>query len=85
MNTKTSIIPQANINSQLPLLVLGVLGILGGVLALFLPETMDQELPQTIADGENFGKDQHFFDIPCDKYVLAFYRTVYFNQCWVVA
>ncbi|KAG8305763.1 hypothetical protein J6590_062071 [Homalodisca vitripennis] len=57
----------AYVSPQLPLLVLGVLGIVGGVLALFLPETMDQELPQTMTDGENFGKDQKFFDIPCDK------------------
>lgn len=50
---------------MLPLLVLGVMGIIGGVLSLFLPETMDQELPQTMQDGEDFGKDQKFFDIPC--------------------
>ena len=56
---------QATINTALPLLVLGTVGIIGGVLALFLPETMDKELPQTLADGESFGQDQKFFDIPC--------------------
>ncbi|XP_054258921.1 organic cation transporter protein isoform X2 [Macrosteles quadrilineatus] len=69
----------ANISAHLPLLVLGVLGILGGVLALFLPETMDEELPQTMADGENFGRDQSFFDIPCvkkPKEVPVFQRNV---------
>ncbi|KAJ0182990.1 hypothetical protein K1T71_000966 [Dendrolimus kikuchii] len=55
----------ANISQDLPLLILGVLGILGGLLCLFLPETMDTEMPQTLQDGENFGKDQTFWDIPC--------------------
>ena len=49
----------------LPLLVLGVLGIMGGMLALFLPETLDKELPQTLQDGEEFGKDQGLWDMPC--------------------
>ncbi|RZF44047.1 hypothetical protein LSTR_LSTR017584 [Laodelphax striatellus] len=48
-------------------MVLGVLGIVGGILCLFLPETMGQELPQTLQDGEDFGRDQTFFDIPCIK------------------
>lgn len=55
----------ANISQDLPLLILGALGIVGGVLCLLLPETMDTEMPQTLADGENFGKDQRFWDIPC--------------------
>ena len=49
----------------MPLLVLGTLGIFGGILALFLPETLDKELPQTLQDGENFGKGQRFLDFPC--------------------
>ncbi|KAL0809394.1 hypothetical protein ABMA28_011583 [Loxostege sticticalis] len=55
----------ANISQDLPLLILGVLGIFGGLLCLFLPETMDTEMPQTLQDGENFGKDQRFWDNPC--------------------
>ncbi|RZF45646.1 hypothetical protein LSTR_LSTR010597 [Laodelphax striatellus] len=61
----------ANINPHFPLMVLGVLGIVGGILCLFLPETMGQELPQTLQDGEDFGRDQTFFDIPCIKKVSA--------------
>ncbi|KAG5868463.1 hypothetical protein JTB14_020640 [Gonioctena quinquepunctata] len=57
----------ANISSSLPLLILGVLGILSGILALFLPETLDQELPQTLQDGENFGLGQKIWDFPCIK------------------
>ncbi|XP_045508830.1 organic cation transporter protein-like [Colias croceus] len=55
----------ANISPELPLLILGVLGILGGVLCLLLPETMGAEMPQTLADGEAFGADQRFWDNPC--------------------
>uniref|UniRef100_A0A2A4K3T5 Major facilitator superfamily (MFS) profile domain-containing protein n=1 Tax=Heliothis virescens TaxID=7102 RepID=A0A2A4K3T5_HELVI len=55
----------ANISQDLPLLILGVLGVVGGLLCLFLPETMDTEMPQTLQDGENFGKDQRFWDNPC--------------------
>lgn len=55
----------ANISTVLPLLVLGTLGVVGGISALFLPETLDKELPQTLQDGENFGKGQRFLDFPC--------------------
>lgn len=53
------------ISPSLPLLILGAVGIFGGVLSLFLPETMDKELPQTLMDGEEFGRDQKFLDFPC--------------------
>ncbi|XP_071645804.1 organic cation transporter protein-like isoform X2 [Temnothorax longispinosus] len=49
----------------LPLLVLGVMGILGGLLTLLLPETLDKDLPQTLQDGEDFGKNQKLWDMPC--------------------
>ncbi|XP_044736248.1 organic cation transporter protein-like [Chrysoperla carnea] len=55
----------ADISPMLPLLVLGIIGIVGGVLCLCLPETLDQDLPQTLQDGENFGRDQKFWDFPC--------------------
>ncbi|XP_014474814.1 PREDICTED: organic cation transporter protein-like isoform X3 [Dinoponera quadriceps] len=53
------------VSSILPLLVLGTMGILGGLLTLFLPETLDKDLPQTLQDGEDFGKDQKIWDMPC--------------------
>ncbi|XP_011305803.1 organic cation transporter protein [Fopius arisanus] len=55
----------AIISPILPLLLLGVFGIVGGILALLLPETLDKDLPQTLQDGEEFGKEQGLWDMPC--------------------
>lgn len=55
------------IHLTLPLVILGVIGIFGGVLCLFLPETLNEELPQTLEDGEKFGMNQRFWEIPCFK------------------
>ena len=40
----------------LPQLVFGSLSIIGGIAAIFLPETLNKFLPETIEQGENFGK-----------------------------
>ncbi|KAJ6641366.1 Carcinine transporter, partial [Pseudolycoriella hygida] len=55
----------STIHESLPLWILGFVGIFGGSLALFLPETLGKDLPQTLDDGETFGVDQNFFDFPC--------------------
>jgi len=34
-----------------------------GVGAAFLPETLHENLPQTIDDGEEFGKNKKFFSL----------------------
>lgn len=41
----------------LPLVVMGVISAIGGVVGLRLPETLFKKLPQTIEEGEEFGKD----------------------------
>lgn len=41
--------------TPLPLIIYGGLAFTGGILALFLPETLGRRLPETIQDGENFG------------------------------
>jgi hypothetical protein len=49
----------------LPLTILGILALIGAIVGLMLPETLGAILPETIEDGENFGKDQSFWDFPC--------------------
>ncbi|KAH7962546.1 hypothetical protein HPB52_016822 [Rhipicephalus sanguineus] len=41
-----------------PVLVMAALSLAATVVVFFLPETLEQALPQSIEDGENFGKDQ---------------------------
>ncbi|XP_022122025.2 carcinine transporter [Pieris rapae] len=55
----------ATIAIEIPLLILGTIGIFGGCLCLALPESMGKTMPQTIQDGEEYGKDQKFWDFPC--------------------
>lgn len=59
------IIYLSHLSISLMLLTLGVLGVLGGLLSLFLPETLHEDLPQTLSDGDLFGKDQRFWHMPC--------------------
>lgn len=40
----------------LPLLVFGILSVIAGLMALVLPETLKQELPETLQDGIEFGR-----------------------------
>ncbi|XP_047106772.1 organic cation transporter protein-like [Schistocerca piceifrons] len=55
----------AVVSPVLPLIVLGAIGVVGGALSLYLPETLDKELPQTLRDGEQFGLGQRLLDFPC--------------------
>ncbi|OQV24294.1 Carcinine [Hypsibius exemplaris] len=41
---------------SLPLIIFGVLACVAGVFAFFLPETFGADLPETVFDGEEFGK-----------------------------
>ncbi|KAF2364329.1 Major facilitator sugar transporter-like [Trinorchestia longiramus] len=42
---------------SLPLVIMGVLSVVGGIAAFRLPETLHQPLPNTIKEGEQFGKN----------------------------
>ncbi|XP_018332150.1 organic cation transporter protein isoform X2 [Agrilus planipennis] len=42
----------------LPMVIFGCMALIGGCLSLVLPETLNRKLPETIEDGENFGKNQ---------------------------
>jgi MFS family permease len=44
-------------NLRLPLVIMGVIVIGGGFTGLRLPETLHSKLPQTLEEGEMFGKD----------------------------
>lgn len=39
-----------------PLVIFGVLSLVSGLLSLYLPETLNKKLPETIEEGERFGK-----------------------------
>ncbi|KAG9428980.1 carcinine transporter isoform X2 [Apis mellifera carnica] len=43
-------------NLVLPLVILGVVSVIGGLSGLRLPETLHHRLPQTVEEGELFGK-----------------------------
>lgn len=45
-----------------PLIIFGSLAFIGGLLSLFLPETLNKKLPETIEEGENFGKKSRKVD-----------------------
>ncbi|KAJ9573945.1 hypothetical protein L9F63_008687, partial [Diploptera punctata] len=47
-----------------PYIIMGFLFITGIFAALFLPETLHHRLPETLADAQNFGKDQDFWSLP---------------------
>ncbi|XP_012278718.1 carcinine transporter [Orussus abietinus] len=49
-------------NLVLPLVILGVVSVIGGLSGLRLPETLHHRLPQTVEEGELFGKDWTFAD-----------------------
>ncbi|XP_046393817.1 organic cation transporter protein-like [Ischnura elegans] len=46
----------ANYWKPMPFIIFGALAFAGGLMVLLLPETMKKQLPETIEDGENFGK-----------------------------
>ncbi|KAG8183926.1 hypothetical protein JTE90_029030 [Oedothorax gibbosus] len=47
----------------IPFVVIGSTGIIAGVMAAFLPETLNENLPQSIFDAEDFGRKQKFFSM----------------------
>ncbi|KAE8752452.1 hypothetical protein FOCC_FOCC000923 [Frankliniella occidentalis] len=49
-------------NLVLPLVIMGAISVLGGLTGLRLPETLHHSLPQTVEEGEEFGKDWSMAD-----------------------
>lgn len=46
----------SKIGKAMPLIFFGAFALAGGLLSLMLPETLGENLPETIEDGENFGR-----------------------------
>ena len=55
---------QNTVTPGLPYFLLGIGGALTACVCIFLPETAGLDLPHTIEEAENFGKDTDFFYIP---------------------
>lgn len=41
---------------MLPMIIFGIFAVVGGFCTLFLPETLNQAMPETLVDGESHGK-----------------------------
>ena len=55
---------QGRTNPSLSLTILGLCALIAAVLCLFLPETLGEDLPNTLEDGESFGSKQSFWNCP---------------------
>ena len=49
------------LNPKVPAALFGFVALVSGFLTLYLPETVNQPMPETIEDGENFGKHDTCF------------------------
>jgi hypothetical protein len=55
------------IHVWIPLIVMGLIAITSGITVAFLPETLNENLPQTLQDGDSFGAGQEFFSFAKTK------------------
>jgi len=46
---------------KIPAVVFGLVSLVSGTWVMFLPETMNQPMPESLEDGENFGKGDTWF------------------------
>ncbi|KAH0945542.1 hypothetical protein HN011_010349 [Eciton burchellii] len=59
------VVDTAKIWQGLPMMLIGIVSLMAATVILFLPETLGRDLPQTLLQGEEFGKDQSFWQLPC--------------------
>jgi hypothetical protein len=52
---------------MLPLIIMGGLSVAGALASVFLPETLNIHLPQSLEEGEAFGADFKIFSCPRRK------------------
>ncbi len=55
---------QSKLHPSLPFYILGAGGMAASLIAVHLPETADEKLPDTVAQAEEFGKGQSYFYMP---------------------
>lgn len=58
---------QDSFDKRLPSVIFGAIAVIAGLLALVLPETLNQPMPQTLEDGEKFGQGDTAFNACCIK------------------
>lgn len=46
---------KAKLWNPFPLIIFGIIALIGGIMSLVLPETLNKKLPETIEEGEAFG------------------------------
>ncbi|KDR23392.1 Organic cation transporter protein [Zootermopsis nevadensis] len=54
-------------DKRLPSIIFGAIAVISGLLALLLPETLNQPMPQTLEDGEKFGQGDTALNACCKK------------------
>lgn len=54
-------------DARYPYAVLSVMMMVGATSGMFLPETLHQKLPETLAEAHMFGRDQVFWSLPKKK------------------
>ncbi|XP_024871018.1 solute carrier family 22 member 3-like [Temnothorax curvispinosus] len=59
------VVDSAKVWDGLPMMIISVVSFAAATLVLFLPETLGRDLPQTLRQGEDFGKEQSFWTMPC--------------------
>ncbi|TRY75750.1 hypothetical protein TCAL_00766 [Tigriopus californicus] len=52
------------IDKSIPYIIIAIVSFFAACMATLLPETADEELPDTLEDGEKFGKKQSFWNVP---------------------
>ena len=50
-----------NLSKTLPLVIFGVLGVIAGIVALWLPETLFSPMPQTVEQAEAWAEDYKIY------------------------
>ena len=52
-------------DSRVPTVIFATVTLISGALTMFLPETLDQPMPQSLEDGEEFGDGDTCFTTGC--------------------